>query len=179
MKIKQPCVATLTWTLTDTLNEVLDVLAQPREFFVGGGDLLAAVERALLDHQAGDKVRLQIEPEQGFGDFNEQLIFLEPRRLFAEPLLEGMVFEGGSLPAGCQARALADGLYTVTDVYPDHVVLDGNHPLAGIALRLQLHVHAVRSASAAEIRLGSAGGAPFFKVSPQQAQALGNRPLGS
>jgi FKBP-type peptidyl-prolyl cis-trans isomerase SlyD len=45
--------------------------------------------------------------------------------------------EGSALPAGCQPRhAPKDALYTVTDIYPDHVVLDGNHPLAGIAIRI-------------------------------------------
>jgi FKBP-type peptidyl-prolyl cis-trans isomerase SlyD len=48
-----------------------------------------------------------------------------------------------------------DAIYTVTEVYPDHVVLDGNHPLAGIALRLALVVRDVREASEAEIEAGS------------------------
>jgi FKBP-type peptidyl-prolyl cis-trans isomerase SlyD len=47
----------------------------------------------------------------------------------------------------------------VTEVYPDHVVLDGNHPLAGIALRLALVVRDVRAASATEIEAGSVGSA--------------------
>ena len=54
-------------------------------------------------------------------------------------------------------------LYTVTEIYPDHVVLDGNHPLAGIALRLRLKVEGVREASEEEVGRGSAG-AGFFKV---------------
>lgn len=48
-------------------------------------------------------------------------------------------------------------LYTVTEVYDSHVVLDGNHPLAGIALVLQLQVHAVREATDEEIERGSVG----------------------
>ncbi|HEY2188665.1 MAG TPA: peptidylprolyl isomerase, partial [Caldimonas sp.] len=46
-------------------------------------------------------------------------------------------------------------IYTVTEVYPDHVVLDGNHPLAGIALRLSIVVRDVREATEAEIEAGS------------------------
>jgi FKBP-type peptidyl-prolyl cis-trans isomerase SlyD len=48
-------------------------------------------------------------------------------------------------------------LYAVTEIYPSHVVLDGNHPLAGLALRLQVVVREVREASEAEIQAGSLG----------------------
>ena len=73
----------------------------------------------------------------------------------------GMSFEG--LPPGANADAPRDVLYTVTDIYPEHVVLDGNHPLAGIAIRLHLKVDGVREATEDEIGRGSAG-TGFFKV---------------
>ena len=63
-------------------------------------------------------------------------------------------------------EAARDALYTVTEIYPEHVVLDANHPLAGIALRLSLKVEAVREATEEEIGRGSAG-AGFFRVQPQ------------
>ena len=103
---------------------------------MGGDDLLARIEEALQGHRAGATVKLHLEPEEGFGDYQDQLIFLEPRALFPETLEEGMTFEGSALPQGCSPAAPRDHLYTVTDIYPEHVVLDGNHPLAGIALRL-------------------------------------------
>ena len=77
-----------------------------------------------------------------------------------------MTFDGASLPAGTSADAPRDLLYTVAQLYPDHVVLDGNHPLAGIALRLRLKVHAVREASEEESERRSAG-VGFFKIQPQ------------
>jgi FKBP-type peptidyl-prolyl cis-trans isomerase SlyD len=67
-------------------------------------------------------------------------------------------------------------LYTVAEIYPDHVVLDGNHPLAGIALRLTLKVEAVREATEEEIGRGSAG-TGFFKIQPVHTQAPGNDQL--
>ena len=83
-------------------------------------------------------------------------MFLEPRALFPTELEEGMTFEG--LPAGSnQQDAPRDLLYTVTEIYPEHVVLDGNHPLAGIALRLHLKVEAVREATEEEIGRGTRG----------------------
>ena len=101
-----------------------------------------------------------------FGDYIEQLVFLEPRSLFPEELEEGMGFEG--LPPGCNLDAPKDVLYTVTDIYPDHVVLDGNHPLAGMALRITMTVQGIREASEEEIGRGSAG-TGFFKLGTAQA----------
>ena len=152
----------LTWTLKDTLGEVLDELDEPVEFLVGGDDLLAEIEEALQGHEPGDRVDLHLEPEDAFGDYNEELVFLEPRDLFPAGLGEGMTFEG--LPARATSDdAPPDVIYTVTEIYPEHVVLDGNHPLAGIALRLHLKVEAVREATEEEIGRGTAG-TGFFKV---------------
>ncbi len=176
MEINQQCVVALTWTLKDTLGEELDVLTEPVEFLVGGADLFKIIEEALQGHEAGASVSLQIEPEQGFGDFNDQLVFLERRDLFPPELQEGMTLEGSALPADCSAEAPKDVLYTVTDIYPEHVVLDGNHPLAGIALRLLLRVEAVREATEEEIGRGSAG-TGFFKIQPLHASAPGNGTL--
>ena len=161
MQITEQCVVALTWTLKDTLGEVLDELKEPVEFLVGGEDLLARIEQALQGHEAGDRLDLHLEPEEAFGEYDEQLVFLEPRSLFPPQLEEGMAFEG--LPAGANPQAPKDLLYTVTEVYPEHVVLDANHPLAGIAIRIQLKVERVREASEDEIGRGSAG-TGFFKV---------------
>jgi FKBP-type peptidyl-prolyl cis-trans isomerase SlyD len=173
MEITQQCVVALTWTLKDTLGDVLDVLDEPVEFLVGGDDLFEVIETALHGQRTGATVNLHIEPEQGFGDFNDQLIFLEPRGVFPPEIEEGMTFEGTALPAGCNPDMPQDVLYTVTDIYPEHVVLDGNHPLSGIALHLTLQVRAVREATEAEIGLGSAG-TGFFKVTPMHNMVPGS-----
>ena len=176
MKIKQPCVVALTWTLTDTLGEALDVLAESVEFLVGGSDLFEFIEAALQDQEAGAKLDLQIEPEQGFGDYNDQLVFLEARELFPPELEAGMTIEGSALPTGCSPQAPQDVWYTVTEIYPEHVVLDGNHPLACIALRLRLKIEAVREATEAEIERGSAG-TGFFKIASLHDTAPGSGTL--
>lgn len=161
MQVTPQCVVALTWTLKDTLGEVLDELDAPVEFLVGGNDLLAKIEQALQGHVAGDRVDLHLEPEEAFGDYNEQLVFLEDRQLFPSELEEGMTFE--QLPKGAKADAPQGTLYTVTEIYPDHVVLDGNHPLAGIAIRLQMKVEDVREATEEEVGSGSAG-TGFFRL---------------
>lgn len=166
MEITQQCVVALTWTLKDTLGDELDVLDEPVEFLVGGDDLLPRIDEALQGHGVGATLALHLEPEDAFGDFNDQLLFLEPRTLFPAEVEEGMTFEGSALPAGCNGTIPRSGLYTVAEIYPDHVVLDGNHPLAGIALRLQLKVHAVRDATEDEVGRGTVG-TGFFRIQPQ------------
>ena len=171
MEITQQCVVALTWTLKDTLGETLDVLDEPVEFVIGGTDLFAKIEEALQGHEKGATLELHLEPEEAFGDYNENLVFLEARSLFPADLEEGLTFEG--LPPGSNEQAPKDLLYTVTEIYPEHVVLDGNHPLAGIAIRLKLKVEDVREATEEEIGRGTAG-TGFFKV---QAQAPGSGSL--
>ncbi|MGQ9724160.1 MAG: FKBP-type peptidyl-prolyl cis-trans isomerase [Tepidimonas sp.] len=161
MKIEPPCVASLSWTLKDTLGNVLDASDEPVEFLVGGRDLLASIEQALTGRGPGDRLELHLEPVDAFGDFDDQLIYLEPRSAFPGELEVGMAFEG--LPPGCTPGAPRDRLYFVSEIYPEHVVLDANHPLAGMALRVSLQVHEVREATVAEVERGSAG-VGFFQV---------------
>jgi FKBP-type peptidyl-prolyl cis-trans isomerase SlyD len=163
MNISSHCVVGLTWTLKDSMGDTLDILDEPVEFMVGGQDLLAVIDQALQGHALGDRVDLNIEPEDGFGDYDEQLVFLESRSRFPKELEEGMTFEGNAMPAGCSPDIPLQGLYTVTEIYPEHVVIDGNHPLAGIGLRLSLKVESVRDATEEESARGSTGSG-FFQI---------------
>ena len=156
MQITAPCVVTLTWRLEDTLGNLIDELADPLEFFYGGADLLAKVEEALAGQETGFRTRMQLEPEHAFGEYDAQLVSFEERALFPDNVEAGMQFD--TLPAGCtNTGPHEDAIYTVTEVYPSHVVLDGNHPLAGIALRLDVTVRDVREATPDEVARGSVG----------------------
>lgn len=163
MEITEHCVVALTWVLQDTLGEELDVLDEPVEFLVGGDDLLARLEQALQGHGTGAELALHLEPEEAFGEYDENLLFLEPRTALPAELQEGMIIEDSSLPTEMSARLPKDHLFTVAQIYPDHIVLDGNHPLAGMALRLTLKVHGVRAATPQETERRSAG-TSFFKL---------------
>ncbi|MDR2335065.1 MAG: FKBP-type peptidyl-prolyl cis-trans isomerase [Burkholderiaceae bacterium] len=165
MEITQQCVVALTWELKDTLGDELDVLDEPVEFLVGGDDLLTRIDEALQGHKVGDELQLHLEPEEAFGEYQENLIFLEPRDKFPADIEEGMTFDGTALPEGLSPGMPKDALYTVAQIYPEHVVLDGNHPLAGIALRIKLKIHAIREATEDEIGRGSAG-TGFFRIQP-------------
>ena len=165
MLINPPCVVSLVWRLQDAQGQLIDELSDPVEFFVGGDDLLPKVEEALIDQEAGFETELHLEPEHAFGDYQPELVFFEERSIFPDVIEPGMQFDGP--PAGAVTEGLpTEAIYTVTEVYPGHVVLDGNHPLAGIAIRLALKVEAVREATEDEIGRGSTGSG-FFKVQPQ------------
>jgi len=162
MLITDPCVVSLTWRLKDTQGNLIDELDEPVEFFFGGDDLLAKVEEAIAGQEPGFETLLHLEPEHAFGEYDAGLVFYESRKIFPEATEPGMQFDGPP-PGAVTPDMPKDAIYTVTEVYPEHVVLDGNHPLAGIALRLDLKVRDVREASDEEIEAGSVG-APAFTV---------------
>lgn len=156
MSISSPCVVSLVWRLRDAQGQPIDELVDPVEFLVGGEDLLPKVEEALLGHEVGDEIALHLEPEHAFGDYDAGLVFFEDRAIFPESVEVGMQFDG--VPEGAKTDGMpADAIYTVTEVYPDHVVLDGNHPLAGMALNLEVTVRDVREATDDEIEAGGVG----------------------
>jgi FKBP-type peptidyl-prolyl cis-trans isomerase SlyD len=156
MKIAAPCVVSLSWTLSDAQGHEIDRLAETVEFFYGGSDLLPKVEEALAGHEPGHEAHLHLEPEHAFGDYRSELVCFEARALFPQQLEVGMHFDG--LPEGSVTPGMpADVPYAVTEIYPSHVVLDGNHPLAGMALRLHLQVRDVREATAEEVAAGTLG----------------------
>lgn len=107
----------------------------------GYGDLFPAVEALLEGKSAGDRVEARLEPEDAFGDYDENLLRMEPRAKFPDGLDVGMRVEGDD----------GKGIYTVTDIAEGQVVLDGNHPLAGMALKFACRVADVRPATAAEL----------------------------
>ena len=160
MIISSPCVVSLMWRLEDAHGQLIDELAEPMDFLLGGDDLLAKVEQTLIGQGAGFQAELNLEPDEAFGDYRAELVFFETRDIFPDEVSEGMQFEGP--PDGATTPDLPkDVIYTVTEVYETHVVLDGNHPLAGIALHLALTVHSVRAATEEEIAQGSVAESPL------------------
>lgn len=161
MQATRPCVVSLRWRLEDAQGQLIDELAESMEFLLGGDDLFAKVEAALEGQEAGFETALALQPEEAFGDYHSDLVCFEARSLFPEDVAPGMQFEG--LPEGAATEGMPEAVYTVTEVYPQHVVLDGNHPLAGIGLRMHVTLLDVRAATEAEIEAGSVG-EPIFMV---------------
>jgi FKBP-type peptidyl-prolyl cis-trans isomerase SlyD len=128
----------------DAQGALLDAPKEPVTYLHGGyGGMLESLERAIEGLLPGADVRLQLEPEQAFGDYDAELVRVEPAERYGEGLALGMEVEE------------ADGIfYRVTDIAGGKVVLDGNHPLAGMALRFLMKVLAVRAATAEEVKQG-------------------------
>jgi FKBP-type peptidyl-prolyl cis-trans isomerase SlyD len=154
MQVEKNTVVTLTYTLTDTDGEVLEHSDEPVSYLHGGYDgIFQPVEAAIEGCEPGGEVDLTLEPADAFGEYDAELVRVEPRNLFPEDLSVGMQFEGVGAEGG-DAR-----LYTVTDIVEDRVVVDGNHPLAGERLRVQCRITAVRVAQSEEIAHGHVHGA--------------------
>ncbi len=157
MKITKNTVVTVNYKLSDAQNNLIEDGRQPMVYLHGGYEnTLPKIEEELDGKDVGYASTIQIEPEDAFGDYDPALIKVEPRDRLPEPLEIGMQFEG--MPDGTDDDDEAM-IFTVTDIADDKVVLDGNHPLAGMALRFELSVADVRAASDEEIAHGHVHGA--------------------
>jgi FKBP-type peptidyl-prolyl cis-trans isomerase SlyD len=151
--VKPDSVVTLNYKVSDTLGEVIAMSEAdaPESFLIGTDGLLPKIQSELLGQAVGYTTQLQLEPDDAFGDYQADLLRMEARENFPKELEPGMQFEG--LPEGCKPHDEGH-FYTVTDVTDEVVVLDGNHPLAGIAVRFELTLVSVRDATAEELENG-------------------------
>lgn len=161
MKIAKNTVVTVNITVTDAENNIVDESGEPMVYLHGGYDgTFPKIEEVLDGQEVGYSTKIQLEPDDAFGEYDAELVKIEDRSRFPEPLEVGMQFEG--VPEeGDEDEA---EIFTVTDITEDKVVLDGNHPLAGLALRFDLKVAEVRAATADEIEHGHAHGSTGLEV---------------
>jgi len=151
MKIVKNTVVTLDYSVADPDGNVVDPGREPLIYLHGGyDDIFTRIEEALHEKNPGDTVKVKLQPEEAFGDYDADLVQIEPRSKFPKELEMGMQFEGGS--DGEEDEEFI--LYRVTDIADDKVVLDGNHPLAGTALVFTCTVTDVRQASDEEVAHG-------------------------
>ena len=155
MQIAKDTVVTLHYKLSDAQGNLIEESQEPMVYLHGGyQNTLPKIEEALDGKVAGYQVTIQVEPEDAFGEYDADLVKIEPREALPEPLEIGMQFEGG--PDGDHHGDAR--VFTVTDIADGKVVLDGNHPLAGISLRFALNVVEVRAASSEEVAHGHVHG---------------------
>ena len=159
MKIEKNTIVSLRYKLTDAQNNVIEEPDSPMVYLHGGYEGTFPKIETLLDGQdIGYEATIQLEPSEAFGEYDPELLKIEPRTRFPEPLEIGMQFEG--IPDAQEESDLAQEtdtddeplIYTVTDVADSQVVLDGNHPLAGMALRFWVQVEDIRAATEDEIQ---------------------------
>ena len=149
MQIGKDSVVTLNYRVTDVDGNLVDEGTQPLIYLHGGyGGIFGKIEETLQGSDVGAVFDVRLEPEDAFGEYDAELVMIEARNLFPENIEVGMQFE----------RATEDGeddeLFTITDIADDKVVVDGNHPLAGMALMFSCTVADVRVASAEELAHG-------------------------
>ncbi len=146
MQISANRWVTVRYRLFDSTGEALEEDEREVTYLHGGyGALFEPLERALDGKAQGDTVSVYLQPEDSFGDYDPDLVRLAPRDRFPAELEEGMTFEG--VPG-----EPSDGLmYIATDIADGSVVLDANHPLAGMSLRFDMEVVDVLEASPEEI----------------------------
>lgn len=155
MQIESNKVVNIHYTLTNEEGEILDSSSgqEPLAYIHGIGNIIPGLEKALEGKTVGDRFKVTIAPADGYGERDNDLIQTVPREAFegVDEILPGMQFQAQS-SEGVQ-------LVTVIDVEDDDVILDGNHPMAGITLNFDVEVADIRDATSEELDHGHVHGA--------------------
>jgi FKBP-type peptidyl-prolyl cis-trans isomerase SlyD len=149
MKIAPNSVVKMHYAVLDNDDNSIDNTFddEPLEFIIGTGYLISGLEDALINKQAGDKFSVTVEPQNGYGERHDNLMQAVPKSMFEDMEVE----------VGMQFRATTDeGEQTVIviGIEGEDVIVDGNHPLAGITLNFDVEILEVREATSEELAHG-------------------------
>jgi FKBP-type peptidyl-prolyl cis-trans isomerase SlyD len=146
-------VVTLNFKLFDAGNKVIEETGDEPIAYLHGGHsgIFPKVEEAINNKQPGDSVSVTLEPADAFGEYDANLIRIEP-----VDSLPPDIAEGGYLVAEKDGEEI---VFRVTNVADGKAVLDGNHELAGQRLRFDATIVDVRTATAEELTHGHVHGA--------------------
>ena len=153
MQVTKDTVVTLNYRVTDPDGNLIDDGKHPLVYIHGGYDgIFSRIEEELHGKDVGDRLEVKLQPEDAFGDYDASLVRVESLSMFPEGIEVGMQFE----------RAAEDSddemVYTITDIEGDKVVVDGNHPLAGVALVFTCTIAEVQAATPEELEHGHVHG---------------------
>ncbi|EHQ52862.1 MULTISPECIES: FKBP-type peptidyl-prolyl cis-trans isomerase [Ectothiorhodospira] len=155
MQIGSNKVVSIAYTLTDEEGRVIDQSSEqaPFAYLHGASNIIPGLEKALEGKQAGDELEVKVAPEQAYGERDDSLVHTLNRSQFqgVDELEVGMQFHAGGDNGGMQ-------VVTITAIDGDDVVIDANHPLAGVTLNFQVKIHEVRDATPEELDHGHAHG---------------------
>lgn len=156
MKITEGALVSLDVKMYDAQGELLEQSDVPLQYLHGHEDIFPRIEQALTGKEVGAHIMLQLEPEDAFGDYDADLVMLAP----VDDL-------GGDVTVGLRVEATGPQgedqcVFTITDIADGMAVLDGNHPLAGMALRFDIRVVGVRQATEQELEEADAPRLPDF-----------------
>lgn len=155
MLIAKNMVVTLKYQVTDSDGNIVDSGSAPLVYLHGGYDgIFPRIEELLHGKRIGDKLDIRLQPDDAFGEYDAELVLIEPRNLFPDNIEVGMQFERAAEHELGSAEQEDDLLFTITDIAEGKVVIDGNHPLAGQTLVFACEVSDLRAATAEEISHG-------------------------
>lgn len=149
-KIAKDLVVSLAYQVRTEEGELVDEaeVNAPMDYLHGHGFLIPGLESALEGREIGNKFDLHVLSDQAYGPYDEDLVQRVPKEVFTDvdELQVGMRFladtDQGQLPV------------EITEVEDTHVIVDGNHLLAGLNLNFQVEVLAIRAALAEELEHG-------------------------
>ncbi len=155
MQVADNMAVSIHYTLTNDEGEVLDssVGDEALVYLQGGGNIISGLEKAMVGKVAGDKFNVRIAPEDAYGEIMDDMIQVISRDMF-----EGI----DEIEVGMQFHADVShgtGIVTVVGIEDDDITIDGNHPLAGLALTFDVEVVDVRAATEEELAHGHIHGA--------------------
>ena len=157
MNILANTVVTLTFELFDSDGVLLESTSEPITYLHGGhSGMLPKLEEALNLKKPGDAISVDVEPEDGFGDYDPELVKLEEVGKLPKDIEIGMQFEAHT---SADEEHGSGTVFTVTDIADGKVVLDGNHAWAGKRVRFECEILDIRPATAEEIQHGHVHGA--------------------
>lgn len=150
MVISKNKVAAIHYTLSNATGQVLDSSdgRDPLYYLHGNQNLIPGMEEGLEGKVIGDKFKITVTPEKGYGLYREDLLQKVDLAVFGDQKVEpGMEFQDNHRQT-----------FVVKKVSGQTVTLDGNHPLAGQELHFEVEVTEVRLATREEIEHGHVHG---------------------
>lgn len=150
MIISKDAVVSIHYTLRDNDGNIIDSSSgkDPLHYLHGRGNLIIGMEEGLEGKGNGEKLNLKIAPEKGYGEKNEKMIQKVPRSAFGDQKIE----------TGMQFNTQNGQVVTVTEVGMNEITVDGNHPLAGVALNFEVEIMNIRAATEDELDHGHVHG---------------------
>lgn len=150
MNVAKNTVVSMNYQLTDGEGNQLDSsdVNGPLSYVHGVGTMLPALEQELEGKEPGEKIEAVLQPEDAYGERNEDLVQNLPMEKFqgVDTVEPGMQFQ--------METEEGQFIVTVTDVQGDEVTIDQNHPLAGTELHFDIAINEVREATETEIEHG-------------------------
>lgn len=144
-------IVSMHYKLTDDEGTVIDTSEgrEPLAYLHGAGHIIPGLENALTGKVQGDSLSVTVEPSEGYGEINPDMIQQVSLDAFqgVESVEPGMAFQAQT-PEGAVQEV------TVKAVEGDVVTIDVNHPLAGMTLNFDVNIVSVREATAEELNHG-------------------------